>query len=736
VKACYVAAGLALALPGLAAAAAPPLPVEALAELPFISDPLLSPDGKRIFARINHKGQEVLAVYDLAAGPEAEPTLVAEKGGASWVSWAGNDRLLIGQRVFTLMIGTVPLSLTRLVSHDLRSGKSVDLRTAFNGDNVIFIDPDGRYILLPTARSVTETPAVSRVDLATGEAVEVQKKKAGIISWFADADGTIRGGIGYSGKNWTIYSRDAATGEVRKTASGKISAKETAVDSVRMLTGVDSAVIVTNERTGRFGVYEWALHSQEVGKPIFEHAEVDVVEPIFSSDGTKVEGVRYEDDRLRVAWLTPDMKKLQADIDGVFKEKINRILSRSRDGNIVLIWSGSADDPGSYYTFDRKARRMNVFAAPYMSLVDRQLSPVKPIRYTARDGLSIPGYLALPAGKEAKALPLIVMPHGGPFARDSYGFDPLVQLLASRGYAVLQPNFRGSTGFGRDYVERGYGQWGAAMQDDLDDGVAWLAKAGTIDPKRVCIFGSSYGGYAALWGAIRNPEIYRCAASFAGVTDVRAMLKYDSKVGFAGRYSKDWRSKVEGEEKRDLASISPLQQAARLRVPVFVAHGEADTNVPVDQSRKLVAALRERGASVISSFYPGSGHGFSSSADALDFMKRLEAFLDTHNPADPAAAKGPREAQLVAGKIASRELAALAGKKAAQRPLSIRYLVAADGRVTSCTVEKASGIAAVDSQVCRLAEDRFQYRPALAADGTRQESWHSSALEVGTAAGR
>ncbi|HYW17339.1 MAG TPA: alpha/beta fold hydrolase [Allosphingosinicella sp.] len=366
---------------------------------------------------------------------------------------------------------------------------------------------------------------------------------------------------------------------------------------------------------------------------------------------------------------------------------------------------------------------MEAFASPYEGLSDRQLSPVKPVRYRARDGLQIRAYLTLPRGAEPKALPLILLPHGGPFVRDSYQFDPLVQFLASRGYAVLQPNFRGSTGFGRDFVERGYGQWGGKMQDDLDDGVAWLASQGMVDPRRVCIAGLSYGGYAALWGAIRNPEIYRCAISMAGVSDVRAMLKYDGRALVATRYSKLWRRKVEGEERRDLAAVSPLQQAARLNVPVLIAHGERDSNVPVDQSRQMIEALKKRGARVQSAFYPNSGHGFTLSADSVDFMKRVEAFLEMHNPAGLKAPEGPREPQLVTKQIGGAYAVHGLRKKPSKPGMELRFLVTADGRVTSCEASGSSGAAEIDSRACELAESQLQYRPALGPDGRARESW-------------
>ena len=520
---------------------------------------------------------------------------------------------------------------------------------------------------------------------------------------------------------------------MRKAASGRVSNQESVVESIRLVTNESRGVIVTNERTGRFAVYDYDLASQAIGAPIFEHPEVDISAPDFSADGTTVEGVHYEDDKPRVAWLTADRKKLQEDLDKTFRGKINRIVSESRDGKRVLIWTGGADDPGSYYLFDRPARRMTLFATPYEKLAEKSFSRVEPIRYQARDGLSIPGYLTLPAGRDPRGLPLIVMPHGGPFARDSYAFHPWVQLLASRGYAVLQPNFRGSTGYGRTYVERGYGQWGTGMQDDLDDGVAWLVGKGIADPKRVCLMGASYGGYAALWGAIRNPDRYRCAISFAGVTDIRGMLKYDARFLMAPRYSRQWRKKVEGEEKRDLAAISPLQQAGRLDVPVLIAHGEVDANVPAEQSRKLVTSLRARGANVQPAFYPHSGHDFERAADSLDFMRRVEAFLELHNPAN-AAPPGAQDAQPVSTAIEAGELAPGPLKKAKLASVMLRYRVSAAGRVEGCSLAETSGVAALDKQLCAIAEERFQYRPARDAAGKPQPGTGSTSVALRTVA--
>jgi dipeptidyl aminopeptidase/acylaminoacyl peptidase len=438
-RAALAAAALLLAAaPGPALAEAPPPPpidIGALAQIPFISDPILSPDGKRILARINAAGTERLAIYDLSAPRTAQPKFVPMgELSVRWFSWAGNDRILIGYRGIVLALGILPLPATRLRSYDTRANIMVELGNSHGllGDDVIFTDPDGAYVLLSAQDDADDTPSVDRIDLATGKGVEVQRKKNGVWSWFADSSGIVRGGISYSEKAWTVYHRNA-DGEMQRAGTGRFSAEDSAVDSVRLLPGSDAGVIVTNGPTGRFGVYNFQLGTGTLGTPIFEHPEVDVTGIRVSADGTRVEGVSYEDDRQRVKWLVPEMERLQAVIDRTLAGKDNRIVNMSRDGNVVLIWSGGADDPGTYYVFDRAARRMNLFASPYDKLDSVHFSPVKAVHYAGRDGLSIPAYLTLPAGREARGLPLTLMPHGGPFLRDSSVFTSWVQFLANRG---------------------------------------------------------------------------------------------------------------------------------------------------------------------------------------------------------------------------------------------------------------------------------------------------------------
>jgi dipeptidyl aminopeptidase/acylaminoacyl peptidase len=353
----------------------------------------------------------------------------------------------------------------------------------------------------------------------------------------------------------------------------------------------------------------------------------------FDNDRTgALTAIFYTDERSEVVWLDPVLKRQQERIDKAVPGNVNRIISASEDRNRMLIWTGAGSRPGVILLLDRTANTMSLFVEPYDKLRDKQLSTMEPVRYKARDGLEIRGYLTLPVGRDPKSLPLIVMPHGGPYARDEAGYDPWVQYLASRGYAVLQPNFRGSTGFGRAFVEKGTAQWGRGMQDDLDDGVKWLAGRGTIDPKRVCIMGASYGGYAAEWAAIRNPDIYRCAVSFAGVSDIASQLRFSRGSFTATRYFSNWRERVQGQKDFDLDQISPLRQAARFGIPILIAHGTEDDRVPISQSRRLHAALLQANRPHDYVEYKGEGHGFENPVNATDFYVRVGAFLDKHNP--------------------------------------------------------------------------------------------------------
>ena len=275
------------------------------------------------------------------------------------------------------------------------------------------------------------------------------------------------------------------------------------------------------------------------------------------------------------------------------------------------------------------------------------MADMKPITYTSRDGLTIHGYLTLPKGREAKDLPVVVNPHGGPWARDGWGFNNEAQFMANRGYAVLQMNFRGSTGYGRKFWETSFKQWGKTMQDDITDGVQWLVKQGIADPARVAIYGGSYGGYATLAGVAFTPELYACGVDYVGVSNLFTFMNTIPPYWEPGR--KMFYEMV-GDPAADkdsllMASASPVMHADKIVCPLFIAQGRNDPRVNVDESDQMVKALEARGVKVEYMVKDNEGHGFHNEENRFDFYGAMEKFLDQHigSGYKPAEAKAPEE---------------------------------------------------------------------------------------------
>ena len=317
-------------------------------------------------------------------------------------------------------------------------------------------------------------------------------------------------------------------------------------------------------------------------------------------------------------------------MDRLLPDTVNLIVSRSEDEKRLLVLAFSDRDPGTYYLIDLRSakpkggklgERMEGF--PVKSAV-----PIYPISYQARDGEEIHGYLTLPAGEKKKGLPLVVLPHGGPTVRDIWGCDPLVQFLASRGYAVLQMNFRGSPGYGTEFYDKGKREVGRGMQDDIEDGTRWAIAKRIADPGRIAIVGASYGGYAALFAMGHNPELYRCGISIAGVTDWTDIIKErkGEEYKFAYQHFREWI----GDPKLNqefLASISPVNFAAKITAPVFIVQGKDDLTVPPKQARKMVTALEKAGRPPQVLYFSEEGHGFTKEKNRAKLYTEIEKFL-------------------------------------------------------------------------------------------------------------
>jgi dienelactone hydrolase len=586
---------------------------------PAIEESMLSPDGARVAARALIDGEPRLALYD-AAHPEAGPVPIALPPGArlEWYRWIDRSHLVAS---------LVDRSATRLIAIDVVRGTRRSIGAARNasmGDTILHIDRGGAFLLLQRRPDPDSPPSVHRVDLATGAMRLEIAAQPHVWDWVVDSAGVVRAGMAeQGGRAWLLYRSKEREGFARGAEQGV-----RPISRYVPVNGSDLGYALADDAAGRVALYRYDFHRRRLGALVYAHPSVDLEEFETAPDGTLL-GVGFSADRRTMHWFDRAMAAQQAALDAALPGRANRVVSASTDKARLLVFSESASDPGAFYFFERGEVRLLSAVSP--ALAKAPAPQVRAVRYAARDGLTIPGFLTLPAGRAAKDLPLVVMPHGGPFARDDWGYDPWVRYLADKGYAVLQPNYRGSTGFGRAFIEKGDGQWGRGMQDDVDDGVAWLAGQGIADPKRVCIMGASYGGYAAMWAATGPSRRYRCAISFAGIADVQAQLDYDHQ-SFEERDYRAWKRRIQGKAP-SLAALSPLTRIETLTVPILIAHGSADETVPVAQARMLHDALARRGRAHAFKVYEGEGHSLSDPANTADFLARVGAFLDAHNPA-------------------------------------------------------------------------------------------------------
>ncbi len=378
-----------------------------------------------------------------------------------------------------------------------------------------------------------------------------------------------------------------------------------------------------------FGAHLFNLQSRQVVETLFEHPSVDVSGLVIDWETGLPIGARFLDDRQETSFWDPVFKRSQESVDRALgKEHTNEIFESSRGRVKQLIWSAGPKRPGTYYILNRHRKSLEPFVNSYADLSAEQLGDVQRVTYQTEDGFTIHGYLTFPHFGRQSNLPLVVLPHGGPATRDHRTFDFWAQFLANRGYLVFQPNFRGSTGYGRKFERAGDGEWGRAMQDDVTKGVEHLIAEGLANRDRICIVGASYGGYAALMGALRSPDLYKCAISFAGVTDLNFTIRSERGT-IAQRYVKA----IIGDRKKDAAKLkenSPLSRARDFEVPLLLIHGTSDRTVSYGQTKQLYQRLRDKKRKHRLVTFTGGDHHLSEYEHRYRFLREIEIFLKKH----------------------------------------------------------------------------------------------------------
>ncbi len=487
-------------------------------------------------------------------------------------------------------------------------------------------------IIISMNKNIPELFDPYRLNIVTGELVQLAKNDnplEPIDSWKTDHQGRLRIASKVIGTNTTLLFREnekdqfkeVLTTDFRESVSPLFFDFENEnVAYVSSNHGRDKAVITKLDlKTGK-----------EIGKPIFSHPEVDVEQMGYSHKRKVPTAIVYTTDKKHFHFLDKLTEERYAFLEKELPGYEIVLTASNKEEDKFMIRTYSDRSLGAYYLFDQNKKELKkiVDVSPWID--EEDMAPMKAIQYKTRDGLTVNGYLTLPVNKKHNNLPVIINPHGGPWVRDHWGYNPEVQLMANEGYAVLQMNYRGSTGYGRKFWESSFKQWGRTMQDDITDGVDWLIKQGIADPERVAIYGGSYGGYATLAGVTFTPDLYACAIDYVGVSNLFTFMNtippywkpyLEMMYEMVGNPEKD---------KEQMAAASPVFHIDKIKAPLFVIQGANDPRVNIDESDQIVKALRARGVEVLYMVKYDEGHGFHNEENRFEVYKAMLGFLNKH----------------------------------------------------------------------------------------------------------
>lgn len=580
----------------------------------------LSPNGQYISYLAPYERRMNIHVKNLETNEVTRVTDLTDRSVSGYM-WATNERLLYvrdfgGDENY------------HILAVNIDGSGNVDL-TPFEKVQAGLIDDlenDEEHVLVSLNTRNPQCFDPYRLNIVTGELTILAENPGYITSWMTDHDGKLRLATATDGVNTSILYRKTEAEEFQNVLTTNFR------ESVSPLFFTfDNQHVYASSNLGRdkAAIVKFDIENGQEIEVLFSHDEVDVNGLSYSKKRQVLTTISYTTWKRQFHFLDESRANLQATLEKKLGDYEIVIASANKAEDTFLIRTFSDRSLGAYYIYFQEDDRLEQIAEVSPWLDENELAAMQPIQYQSRDGWTIHGYLTLPKGVEAKNLPVVVNPHGGPWARDGWGFNPEVQFLANRGYAVLQMNFRGSTGFGRAFWEASFKQWGLSMQDDITDGVNWLVEEGIADANRVAIYGGSYGGYATLAGITLTPDVYACAIDYVGVSNLFTFMNTIPP------YWEQFRQMLyemvgNPDDKEDNARMkvtSPVYLIDKIKAPLLIAQGANDPRVAQAESDQMVEALRNNGIDVEYILKTNEGHGFRNEENRFEFYEAMESFL-------------------------------------------------------------------------------------------------------------
>jgi len=603
------------------------IPAETFAALPNFSNPKLSASGKKLAYFIEKKGRINLFVRDLD-GSDSRLIGPNKKFEYSNFYWKNDEVLLL-----VLRISANRRTDTRILSYNLITNKfkwlgrpkGLDSKSyTSQHDSIIdFLPHDSENILLSLHLEHDIRASVYKVNVRTGDKTTIQHSRKGVVWWNTDNNSNVRLGTGFlpNSNEYIIKYKTAAGDWINLSDEAWVEDYEIEGFAPEP----DIMYVRGPSKAGTNSILKLNALSGELLEDTISNENYDINNVVLDPVSGKLVGVSYIDDFWEVHYFNKNLNLIQRGLKVVLPDTINSIVSKAHDKELYLIKALSDRNPGDYYVYDREDKTLDYLISARRQIDERIMASTKAVSIPVRDGSVMPGYLTVPFKTETKNLPTIILPHGGPSSRDSAEWDYEAQFYASRGWLVLKPNFRGSTGYGPAYKNAGKKQWGGLMQDDVTDATNWLISEGMADPDRICIVGSSYGGYAALMGVIKEPNLYKCAISTNGVTDM-VKLKLGDRKYIGG---KAWIKNM-GLEGADDKEVSPYHRAEDVSVPVLLIAAKDDTRVPYTMSKDMYKRLKRLKKTVeYVEIKKGTHHLVTAEARLLR-LQAAEKFLAKH----------------------------------------------------------------------------------------------------------